>query len=68
MSKKNNLINYINNPFFASGKNLMGCDENWNNPYFAIKQTFSIDEIESMTENEIYNLIRLAVNISDGLY
>lgn len=68
MSKKNNLIDYINNPFFASGKNFIDYDEDWYNPYFAITQTFSIDEIESMTENEINNLIRLAVNISDGLY
>ena len=46
----------------------MGCDENWYNPYFAIKESFSLEEIEKMSEREIQNLVKLAGNISEGLY
>ena len=49
-------------------RNRMGCDESWYNPYYAIKETFSVEEIESMNEKEVDNLVRLANNIADALY
>ena len=51
-----------------NGRNIMGCDENWYNPIWAIGQTFTKQEIEQMTEKEINNLIKLGDNISEGLY
>lgn len=66
--EKEEIIKYINNPVFTTAKNFMGCSENWYNPYFAIKETFTIDEIEKMSESEISNLIKLADKISEGLY
>lgn len=48
--------------------NLMGCSENWYNPVYAMKITFTIEEIKNMTEKEIQNLLKLANNIQDGLY
>lgn len=49
-------------------RNRMGCLENWYNPFWSIGQTFTDDELESMTDNELKNLYKLAENISDGLY
>lgn len=46
----------------------MGCSENWYNAYFAISETFSMEEIEAMSENELNNLVKLADNIAEGLY
>lgn len=68
MSVKDELMEYVNNPIFVSARNRMGCDENWYNSYFAIKETFSVDEIENMSESEINNLVRLADKISEALY
>lgn len=49
-------------------RNRMGCLENWYNPFWSISQTFTDDELEIMTDNELKNLYKLAENISDGLY
>ena len=68
MSEKEKLLNFIYNPVTTSNRNIMGCDENWYNPYFAMKETFLTEEIEAMSEQEVCNLLKLACNISDGLY
>ena len=49
-------------------RNIMGCNESWYDYVFAIKETFTLEEIEKMSQIEIDNLIRLASNIQDGLY
>ena len=68
MTEKEKLMEYINNPVTTDARNRMGCDENWYNPYYAIKETFSIDEIQSMSNKEIDNLVRLADEIGLALY
>lgn len=68
MSEKEKVIEYIKNPILDNGRNRMGCSENWYNPYFCIKETFTIDEIQLMSDKEIENLIKLAGNIGEGLY
>lgn len=68
MTEKEKLIDYINNPIFTYSKNRMGCNENWYNPYYAIKETFSLEVLQSMTDREIENLVNLAYNIAEGLY
>lgn len=65
---KEKLLEYISKPVLTTARNSMGCDENWYNSYFAIKETFSIDEINSMSDKEIENLIRLGDNMSEALY
>ena len=52
----------------TTSRNSMGCSENWYDYVYAIKKTFTIEEIQSMDELEIEHLIKLAENISDGLY
>lgn len=49
-------------------RNSMGCNENWYCASFAIKETFSLEEIEQMTELEVEHLIKLADNIAEALY
>lgn len=68
MTEKEKLMEYINNPITTDARNRMGCSENWYNAYYAIKETFSIDEIEHMTNKEIENLVRLADEIGLALY
>ena len=68
MTKKEKLIEYINNPITTTARNRMGCSENWYNAYYAIKETFSIDEIQRMTDKEIENLVKLADEIGMALY
>lgn len=68
MTERENLMEYINKPATTDARNKMGCSENWYNPYYAIKQTFSLEEIQSMTDREIENLVRLADEIGMGLY
>ena len=48
--------------------NSMGCSENWYNFFFAMKETFTEQEIRNMNEREVTYLERLAANIQEGLY
>ena len=68
MTEKEKLMVYINKPIVTDARNRMGCSENWYNAYYAIKETFSIDEIEHMTNKEIENLVKLADEIGLALY
>ena len=68
MTEKEKLIDYINNPVTITMRNSMGCDENWYNAYYAIKETFSIEAINAMSDKEIENLVKLANNIGEALY
>lgn len=68
MSEKEKLMEYINEPVVTDARNRMGCSENWYNAYYAIKETFSIDEIQSMSDKEIENLVKLADEIGMALY
>lgn len=68
MTEKEKLIEYINNPTTTDARNRMGCSENWYNAYYAIKRTFSLEEIWHMADREIENLVRLANEIGEALY
>ena len=68
MSEKEKLMEYINKPIITDARNRMGCSENWYNAYYAIKETFSIDEIIRMTDKEVENLVTLANEIGMALY
>lgn len=67
MNKKE-LIKEIEQHKPTQALNLMGCSENWYDPVYAMKRTFTIEEIKNMTEKEIQNLLKLANNIQDGLF
>lgn len=65
---KEDLIKKIKDYKISGESNSMGCMEDWYNYVFAFKQTFSIEEIENMSQKQIEDLIRLATNIQEGLY
>ena len=69
MTKEEIIKNIKNNSIVGtSARNRMGCSENWYNAYFSIKMTFSMEEIENMSENELNNLVKLGNTIAEGLY
>lgn len=51
-----------------TARNSMGCSENWYNFFYAMKETFTEQEIRNMNEREVTYLERLAGNIQEGLY
>lgn len=65
---KADLLKYLDNPSLSTARNSMGCSENWYNPFYAMMETFTREEIEAMTEQEVSNLLKLANRIGDGLY
>lgn len=65
---KEKIIENIKNVKVTTARNSMGCSENWYNYFWAISQTFTMEEIEAMTEKELNDLVKLANNIADGLY
>ena len=67
-TSKEKLLEYLDTSVESTAKNSMGCLESWYDPFFAMKETFTKEQIENMTEAEIKNLLTLAQNISDGLY
>ena len=68
MTEKEKLLEYIKKSVLTTVRNSMECDENWYNSYFAIKETFSIEEINSMSDNEVANLVRLGDSMSETFY
>ena len=67
--EKSKVLEYIKTPQKPNNAvNRMGCSESWYNPYYAIKETFSLEEVQAMSEREVENLVKLAWNISEGLY
>lgn len=67
-TQKQELLEYMLYPTTTMARNIMGCSENWYDPYYAINQTFTIDEVKQMSDDEVHRLLRLANNISEGLY
>ena len=68
MKKKKKLLEYIKKPVLTTARNSMGCNENWYNSYYAIKETFTIEEINSMSDKEVENLVRLGNSMSEAFY
>ena len=52
----------------TAGRNSMGVSESWYNSYFATGQTFTEEELATMSETELNNLIKLADRLSDAFY
>lgn len=65
---KQEIIDKIKNVETTSAMNLMGCSENWYNPFYAMRETFGIDKLKAMTEDELNNLVKLANTLSEMFY
>ena len=66
--KASEVIEGIKNLKEETAINRMGCSENWYNFFYAMRETFSLEEIERMSERECTLLERLGSNIQEGLY
>ena len=66
--KANEVIEGIERYKDTKAHNSMGCSENWYNFFYAMKETFTPEEIQSMSERECALLYRLAKSIQEGLY
>lgn len=60
----------INNAEYdkSKGFNSMGVSENWYNPHLLIKESFTKEELDSMTERELELLLRLSNSATDIFY
>lgn len=69
VSDKEMLLKYIETIQEPDNRrNRMGCSESWYDPFYAMKQTFTKEEVGAMSDNEINDLLRLACNIQENLY
>lgn len=49
-------------------RNSMGCDESWYDKHYAISRTFTREQVNAMSDNELANLLKLAETIQEALY
>lgn len=69
VSDKEMLLKYIEKMQEPDNRiNRMGCLESWYDSFYAMKETFTKEEVEVMSDDEINNLLRLSCNIQDNLY
>lgn len=65
---KEEIIEKVKNITLTNAQNSMGCSENWYNCFFAISETFGIDELKKMSEKELNNLLKLAEVLAEAFY
>ena len=68
MKTKCEILTAIKKAERISAVNSMGCNESWYDCYYAIGQTFTEEELETMSEEELNHLVKLADKISEALY
>lgn len=51
-----------------NGYNLMGCSELWYDKYYALGQSFTDEELNALSIEELNRLLKLADTIQEGLY
>ena len=72
METKNEILLKIKNSLEVEKnhkeKNSMGVSENFYNPYYLVGKCFIEEELDDMTENELYNLLMLARFASEVFY
>ena len=70
MESKEELIKKIldNKNVTTNARNRMGCSEDWYNPYFAIANTFTEEELKNMELMELLHLKKLANELTRALY
>lgn len=59
---------HYSNPDRKVMRNSMGCSEDWYDPVFCICNTFNEDDILSMDDKTINNMVKLAGKIGECLY
>ena len=49
-------------------RNSMCCNESWYDKHYAISRTFTKEQVNTMSDNELANLLKLAEKIQEALY
>ena len=49
-------------------RNSMGCNESWYDKHYAISRTFTKEQVNAMSDDELNNLLKLAETIQEALY
>lgn len=68
MTAKELIDKYKSQDFSKPMHNLMGCSENWYDFSYAVCNTFSEEELLTMEEKEINDLIKLAETMGEAFY
>lgn len=68
ITKKQELLGYIDSHTDTKRKNIMGCSENWYDPFYAVSHTFSKQEIARMSDETIEACLKVAYVVGEGLY
>lgn len=70
MESKITILEKVNvtRSYKTKARNLMGCSENWYDPYYAIGHTFFKEQLEEMSEQELNNLVTLAASLAEAFY
>ena len=53
MTNKEKLFEYIDKPVLTDARNSLGYSENWYNSYYAMKETFTKEEIENISKDNV---------------
>ena len=65
---KEEILNNVRNLTTTTARNSMGCSENWYNWFYALRETFGIEKLEKMSEEELNDLLKLAEVLADAFY
>lgn len=68
LTQKEKLLKSIDSSTKTTAKNSMGCLENWYDPYYVMKETFKMEEIQDMSEETIDVCVKALCSMSEGLY
>lgn len=69
VTSRESLIRYMEEDQVSDpGKNRMGCNESYYDPFFVIKKTLSADAVKAMSEDELGRLLGCLNTMSEGLY
>lgn len=66
--KRQEILDRIKNYTSVSAHNSMGCSEDWYSVFYAMKQVFTEEQLEAMSNKELNLLVRLGDAIAEGLY
>ena len=65
---KEKILEEIKNASKSNEHNIMGTNESWYNAYYALQQTFTMEQLEEMSYVELIHLITLADKMAEAFY
>lgn len=65
---KEEILGHVKEAGYVSARNSMGCNESWYNPYYAMQQTFTEEELEGFDETTLNALYKLGEKLSEAFY